>query len=325
MYEVFVTRKIPEEGLEILRRECKVECFGEERIPTKAEIIAGARDKEGLLCLLTDTIDAEVIDACPKLRAISTYSAGVNHIDVAYATRKGIIVTNAPSALTETTADLAFGLLLAIARRIPEGDRMMRRREFRGWAPTLLLGTDVYGSTIGIIGAGKIGTAVARRAKGFGMKILYASRKPNREIEELGGIKVEIDDLLREADFVTLHVPLTPETYHLIDERRLRMMKKTAYLINTARGPCVDERALVKCLKEGVIAGAALDVYEFEPAVTEELYEMENVVLAPHIGSATKKTRTNMAIMAATQLVKALKGEKPEHIVNPEVLVKNRI
>lgn len=320
MHSVFVTRKIPEEGLKILRACCEVEIFEADRMPTKQEIIKHARDKEGLLCLLTDTIDREVMDACPRLRAISTYSAGVNHIDISYATQKNIIVTNAPAALTETTADLAFALLLAVARRIPESDRFMRERKFNGWAPMLMLGHDVYGKTIGIVGAGKIGTAVARRAKGFSMNILYYSRKQNSEIEAMGGIKKDIDELCAESDFVSLHVPLSQETYHIIDERRLRLMKKTAFLINTSRGQCVDENALVRCLKEGVIAGAALDVFEFEPAVSEELYEMENVVLTPHIGSATLATRRNMAIMAAEQLVKALRGERPEYVVNPGVL-----
>ncbi|MGC8913260.1 MAG: 2-hydroxyacid dehydrogenase [Thermoplasmata archaeon] len=324
MYRVFVTRKIPDEGIKILERECRIEMFPEERIPEKHEIIEGAKDKEGILCLLTDTIDKDVIDACPDLRVISTYSAGVNHIDVAYATKKGIIVTNAPSALTDATADLAFALLMAVARRIPEGDRFVRARKFKGWAPTLMLGAEIYGKTLGIIGAGKIGTAVARRARGFSMRILYTSRKANPEMEAIGGVKVSIEELLQEADFVSLHVPLTPETYHLIDEHRLRLMKNTAFLINTARGQCVDEKALVKCLKEGVIAGAALDVFEFEPQITEELYKMENVVLTPHIGSATETTRKNMAIMAATQLLMGLGGKKPEHIVNPEVLTGRR-
>ncbi|HIE09303.1 MAG TPA: D-glycerate dehydrogenase [Armatimonadetes bacterium] len=324
--KVYVTRLLPGEALSRLEGECEVEVNPEERAPTKEEIIEHVRDKDGLLCLLTDKVDSEVMDSAPNLKVISNYAVGFDNIDVKAATERGIVVTNTPGVLTETTADLAWALLMAVARRIVEADKFTREGKFKGWSPTLLLGSDVYGKTLGIIGFGRIGRAVAKRAKGFEMRVLYydIERAPEEVERELNAQYVDLEALLKEADYISIHAPLTPETHHMIGERELKMMKPTAYLINTARGPIVDERALVRALKEGWIAGAALDVYENEPELTPGLAELPNVVLAPHIGSASAETRTKMAEMAVSNLLSVLKGERPENIVNPEVWGRRR-
>ncbi|HLS90617.1 MAG TPA: D-glycerate dehydrogenase [Limnochordia bacterium] len=320
---VYVTRPIPQAGLDLLRQECEVTVFeDQDRLPTKEEVIEGVRGKDALLCLLTEEITAEVMDAAPDLKVISNYAVGYNNIDVEAATARGIVVTNTPGVLTETTADFAWALLMAVARRVVEADRFTRAGKFQGWGPLLFLGSDVYGKCLGIIGMGRIGQAIARRARGFDMRVLYYNRRRvDPAIEnELQATYVPLDELLREADYVVLTVPLTPETHHLIGPRELAMMKPTAYLINPARGPVVDEKALVEALKNRTIAGAALDVFEEEPKLTPGLTELDNVVLAPHIASATTETRTKMAIMAAENLLAVLRNQRPKHIVNPEVL-----
>lgn len=320
-FRVLVTRRIPDAGLDILRDHAELDIFeGDYPIP-REELIRRIRGKDGLLCLLSDRIDVEIMDAAgPQLKVISNYAAGYNNIDVKAATERGIAVTNTPGALREATADLTWALLLSAARRIVEGDRYMRAGKFVGWGPKLLLGHDVWGKTIGIVGMGDIGGAVARRARGFNMRILYHNRRRNEVLEkELGAEYRALDDLLREADFITLHVPLTPETHHLIGRRELEMMKSTAVLINVARGEVVDEKALVEALRSGKIAAAGLDVYENEPEMSPGLAELENVVLTPHIGSATHTSRDTMARMAASNLLRALNGEKPVNLVNPEV------
>lgn len=324
--KVFVTRKIPEEGLKILEKECdEVQVFPHDRIPKKKEIIEGIKGKDGLLCLLTDPIDKEVISSGDRLKAISIYAAGYDNVDVKEATKRGIIVSNTPDVLTDATAELAWALLFAVARRVVEGDRFTRSGKFRGWSPLLMLGKRISGSTLGIIGAGRIGTAFALKSKGLNMKVLYYNRSKNEVLEkELGARKVSLEDLLKQSDFISIHLPLTPETYHLIGEKELSMVKKGAVIINTARGAIIDERALVKALKEKRIFGAGLDVYENEPEVNEELKKLDNVVLLPHIGSATFETRVKMAILAAENLVTSLKGEKPKYCVNPEVFDKLR-
>ncbi len=320
MFKVFVTRRIPEEGLKLLEKHCEVYVNPYDRVLTKKEIISNLKDKDGLLCLLTDKIDRDVIYSNPRLKAISNYAAGYDNVDVKAATEKGVPVTNTPDVLTETTAELAWSLLFAVARRIVEGDKFTRDGKFKGWAPLLMLGQDISGKTLGIIGAGRIGTAFALKSKGFNMEVLYIGRRRNKILEkELDAKKVDLHTLLKNADFISLHVPLTPETRHLIGEKELRMMKKNAILINTSRGAVVNEKALIKALKNKWIFGAGLDVYENEPCVSEELIEMDNVVLEPHIGSATLETRTRMAIMAAENLIASLKGEKPRNCVNPEV------
>lgn len=327
-FNVYVTREIPQAGLDLLREFCDVEVNPEDRVLAREELIEAVRGRDGVLCLLTDTVDDEVLEAAgPRCKVFSNYAVGYNNIDVEAATRRGIAVTNTPGVLTKTTAELAWALMLSVARRIVEADRFTRAGKFRGWSPMLFLGSDLSGKVLGIIGAGRIGTAMALMSRGFGMRVLYYDPKieRNETLEyELEAKKVDLERLLRESDFISIHVPLSDETRHLIDERALSLMKPTAYLVNTSRGPVVDEAALVRALKERRIAGAGLDVYENEPELAPGLAECDNVVLAPHIGSATLETRSKMAKMAASNLIAVLRGERPQHIVNPEVLEAKR-
>ncbi|RKY00395.1 D-glycerate dehydrogenase [Candidatus Poribacteria bacterium] len=320
--KVFITRMLPQPAIDMLKERFDVDIYEEDRAIPREVLLERVKGIDALLPLLTDKIDAEVMEAAgPNLKIIANYAVGYDNIDVEEATKRGIVVTNTPGVLTETTADLAWALLMAIARRIVEADKFTRAGKFKGWGPMMFLGSDVYGKTLGIVGAGRIGTAVAMRSKGFNMKVLYTDVRRNETLEkELGARKVELDELLRESDFISLHVPLTPETHHLIGERELKMMKKTAYLINTSRGPVIDEKALVEALKNGEIAGAALDVFENEPELTPGLAELDNVVLTPHIGSASVETRTRMATLAAENIIAYFEGKRPPTVVNPEVL-----
>jgi glyoxylate reductase len=322
--KVYVTRELPERGMKIIRERFDAEVWPEYGPPPKEEIIRKARNVDALVTLLSDKIDAEVFDAAPKLKIVAQMAVGFDNIDVAEATKRGIYVTNTPGVLTETTADFAWALLMAVARRVVEADKYVRSGQWKvSWHPSMLLGRDVYGATLGIVGAGRIGTAVARRAKGFNMKILYYDVVPMPpEIEkELGAERVDLDTLLKESDFVSIHVPLIKETYHLINEAKLRLMKRTAYLINNSRGPVIDEKALYKALKEGWIAGAALDVFEQEPTPMDNpLLKLDNVVVAPHISSASYETRSRMAEMVAENLVAFFEGRAPPNLVNPEVV-----
>ncbi|MEM4700513.1 MAG: glyoxylate reductase [Candidatus Bathyarchaeia archaeon] len=322
--KVYVTRELPERGMKIIKERFDAEVWPEYGPPPKDEIIRKARDVDALVTLLSDKIDAEVFDAAPKLKIIAQMAVGYDNIDVAEATKRGIYVTNTPGVLTETTADFAWALLMAIARRVVEADKYVRSGQWKvSWHPSMMLGRDVHGATLGILGAGRIGTAVARRAKGFNMKIIYYDVIPMPpEVEkELGARRVDLDTLFREADFLSIHVPLTKETYHIVNEEKLRLMKKTAYIINTSRGPVVDEKALYKALKEGWIAGAALDVFEQEPTPMDNpLLKLDNIVVAPHIASASYETRSKMAEMVAENLVAFFEGRQPPNLVNPEVI-----
>ncbi|HHY08498.1 MAG TPA: D-glycerate dehydrogenase [Corynebacteriales bacterium] len=322
--KVLVTRKLPDEAMRLLYETCEVELNPYDRAMTEDEIIEGLNDKQGLLCLLTDTINAQIMDAAKNLKVISNYAVGFDNIDVKAATERRILVTNTPGVLTETTADLTWALLMAAARRIVEADGFMRRGEYKGWGPMLFLGGDVFGKTLGLIGMGRIGSAVARRAAGFNMRVLYYDMNRLSEDEEkaFGVEYAEFDEVLKESDFVSLHVPLLSSTWHLIGERELSLMKLTSYLINTSRGPVVDEKALVEALRSCRIAGAGLDVYENEPEMAPGLHELENVVLLPHIASASVDTRTKMGTMAAHNLIAGLVGELPKNCVNPEVFSK---
>ena len=289
-----------------------------------AELIARLKGRQGLVCLITDTIDAPLLAACPDLKVVSNVAVGFNNIDVAAATSRGVVVTNTPDVLTETTADFAWTLLMATARRVVEADRYVREGKFTQWEYMLLLGGDVHGKTLGIIGFGRIGRAIARRALGFNMRVLYqdaVAANPATE-RELRATRTDTATLLRESDFVTLHTPLLPETQHLINAKSLRTMKKTAYLINASRGPVVDEAALAQALKEGWIAGAGIDVFEREPEVHPALMGLPNVVLAPHIASASSDTRLKMANLAVDNCLAVLEGKTPPTPVNPEVFAK---
>ncbi|MDI3547968.1 MAG: glyoxylate reductase [Halanaerobiales bacterium] len=320
--KVYITRKLPQKALDMIAAECDMEVNPHDRVMTREELKEAIKGIDGLLCLLTDTIDAELLDLNPDLKVIANYAVGFNNIDIAACTERGIPVSNTPGVLTDTTADFAWTLLMATARRLVEADQFTRAGKYKGWGPMLLLGGDVFGKTLGIIGMGRIGQAVAKRAKGFEMKVLYydAYRRTVEEEKELGIEYRDLENLLQEADFVTIHVPLMPETEHLIGEKELKLMKKTAYLINTARGPIVDERALVKALKNNEIAGAGLDVYEEEPELAPGLTELDNVILAPHIASASIETRTKMAVIAAKNLLAGLKGEEMPNLLNPDSL-----
>lgn len=321
--KIFVTRKIPQVGLDVLAKEFTVTINPYDRVLDKKEIINGIKGKDGLLCLLTDLIDKEVINAEPQLKMIASYAVGYDNIDIAAATKRGIPVSNTPGVLTQTTAELAWALLFSVARRIVEGDTFTREGNFKGWAPMLMLGQDVSHKTLGVIGTGRIGTAFALKSKGFHMNVLYTDEQRNEQLEQqLGAKKVPLSQLLKESDFISIHVPLTKTTHHLIDEEQLRMMKKTAVLINTARGPIINEKALVKALTEQWIFGAGLDVYENEPELSEEIRHLKNVVLQPHTGSGTIETRTKMALMAAENMMIGLKGGIPPNCVNTEVFQK---
>ena len=321
--KIFVTRKIPQPGLDLLQRELELEINPENRVLTKEEIIKGMQGKDGLLCLLTDSIDKDVIYSEPKLKMIASYAVGYDNIDVPAATKRGIPVSNTPGVLTDATAEMAWALLFSVTRRIVEGDTFTRAGRFEGWDPMLMHGQDVSNKTLGIIGAGRIGTSFALKSKGFNMNVLYADDRVNNVLEqELKAKKVDFYQILKSSDFVSLHVPLNKETHHLIGEKELKMMKKTAVLINTSRGPVIDEQVLVKALKERWIFGAGLDVYEYEPDISEELKKLDNVILQPHSASATIETRTKMAIMAAENMIAGLKGEIPPNCVNKEIFQK---
>jgi glyoxylate reductase len=318
--KVFVSRSLPGHALRPLEDACEVRLNTEDRAVTRKELLEGVKGCEGILCLLSERIDREVMNAAgDMLRVISNYAVGYNNIDVDEATRRGILVCNTPGVLTEATADLAWALLLAAARRIVEADRMVRQGGFKGWAPEMLLGIEISGKTMGIAGMGRIGSAVARRAAGFGLKIIYADENRNEIMEKkLGARMVDKNTLLKESDFISLHLPLTDDTRHYISERDFDMMKPDAVLVNASRGPVVDEKALIKALSERRIAAAGLDVYEREPEVEPGLAQLDNVILAPHLGSATLETRTKMAEMAVRSLLDALQGKIPEHCVNPQ-------
>lgn len=320
---MFVTREIPERGLRIIKERINAEVWSGYAPPSKQVIIQKVANVDAIISLLSDEIDAKVFDAAPNLKIVAQLAVGYDNIDIKEATKRGIYVTNTPGVLTETTADFAWTLLMALARRIVEADRYIRSGKWRvGWHPSMILGRDVNRATIGIVGLGRIGQAVAKRAKCFNMQTLYydVARKPELE-EDLGVEYVELDKLFIKSDFISLHVPLTKSTYHLINEKKLKLMKKTAYLINNSRGPVVDENALYKALITGQIAGAGLDVFEQEPtSIGNPLLELENVVVAPHISSASYETRSRMAEMAAENLVAFFEDRVPPNLVNKEVL-----
>jgi len=319
---VYVTRELPGDAVERLRQATNVRVWTEELPPPRDVLLREAAVADGLLTLLTDRIDAELMDTAPRLRVVSNMAVGYDNIDVAEATRRAILVTNTPGILTETTADFAFALLMAAARRVVEADRYTHQGRWKTWGPQVLLGQDVYAACLGIVGLGGVGLEVAKRARGFGMRILYHDhRRRPREERRYGLVHTELDQLLREADFVSLHVPLTSETHHLIGERELSLMKPTAILVNTARGPIVDQRALYRFLKERRITAAALDVTEVEPIPMDDpLLTLDNVIIAPHIASASVSTRTRMASVAADNLLAALRGEVPPNCVNRQAL-----
>lgn len=321
MKKVYVTRRVPQKALDLLEAEFRLEVNPHDRILTREELAEAAQDAEGLLCLLTDQIDGKLLDKMPRLKMVANCAVGYDNINVRACTERNIVVSNTPGVLTETTADMAWALLMAAARRVAEADRYVREEKFKAWAPMLLLGEDVYKRVLGIVGMGRIGAAVAKRASGFNMTVLYYAphRKSPQEEQELGVEYRNLEDLIREADYISLHVPLNETTRHLLGRQEFKQMKQTAYLINTSRGPVIDEKALVEALKNKELAGAALDVYENEPQLEPGLAEMDNVTLAPHIASATVETRTKMAVMAAENLLAGLKGEKIPNLINREL------
>lgn len=319
---VYVSRPLPAPGTSLLRAAgFDIDQHEVDAPPARPDLLAHVGGKSALLSMLTESIDGELMEAAPALRVVANLAVGFDNVDVAEATERGIVVTNTPDVLTEATADLTWALTLAAARRLGEGDRLVRSGEWEGWSPTQLLGQSIGGSTIGIIGMGKIGRAVARRARGFAMTVLYHNRTPDPTAEsELGARFVDLDTLLRESDVISIHTPLTDATRHLIGGDALERMKSSAVLVNTARGPVVDEAALVDALRAGTIAAAGLDVFEREPALATGLVELPNVVLAPHIGSATIDARSAMVKLCCDNIIAVLTGDPPLTPVNPEAL-----
>jgi glyoxylate reductase len=319
--KVFATHELFEEARQILGENCEMEYWAKAERPPREELLRRVQGKEGLICLLTEKINDEFLRAAPKLRIAANVAVGFDNIDVAACTRRGVAATNTPGVLDETTADFAWTLLMAVARRLGEGEALARSGIWKGWDLDQLVGTDVWGKTLGIVGFGRIGRAVARRAGGFQMKVIYtdALRVPESVEKELNATFCDMNTLLAESDFISVHVPLLPETRGLFDSPKFYRMKPTAFLINTSRGPVVDEAALVAALEERKIAGVALDVYENEPFIHPGL-KRPNVVLAPHIASASLETRTKMACIAANNVVSLFAGQRPPNILNPEVL-----
>jgi glyoxylate reductase len=327
MSRVFVTLPLPSPGIDMLKERFEVTMMEAEGMPPEVlkKHIAEA-DPVGIIGMVNVPISDDVMAAAPHLRVVANYAVGYNNVDVAAATRRGVLVTNTPGVLTDATADLAFALILSVARRVVESDRFLREGKFKGWKADLLLGSDVYGQVLGIIGFGRIGQAVARRGLGFNMSILYSdARRANPEVEsELRAQYVPLDELLRKADYVTIHADLNDQTRHMISERELKLMGPDHYLVNAARGPIVDEKALVRALKEGWIKGAGRDVYEHEPKTEPGLTDCWNAVLLPHLGSATVTARAAMAETAARNLIAAVDGQTPPNLVNPEALAVRR-
>ncbi len=310
---VFISSTLPREAVGLIPRDFTLDYNNSEVPLSKAELVSRLNGKDGLICHIISTIDEEVLASAPTLKVVANVAVGYNNIDVAAARRRGVIVTNTPDVLTETTADFAWTLLMATARRVVEADHYARSGRWTAWKWDLLWGADVHGTTLGIVGFGRIGRAVARRALGFNMRVLYhdAVRADAAVERELSATATDLETLLREADFVTLHTNLTPETRHLIGERTLRLMRKSAIVVNAARGPIVDEAALARALREGWIAGAGLDVFEEEPRIHPDLLPLQNVVLAPHIASASRDTRIAMATLAVRNCVAVLEGKAP--------------
>jgi glyoxylate reductase len=304
---IFVTRTLPSSVMARLEQAGAVEVYsGPDPIPAP-ELVARVAGKDALVCMLTERIDKAFLDAVPSLKIVANVAVGYNNIDVPFARSKGVVITNTPDVLTESVAELTWGLILGITRRLAEGDRLVRRGEWKGWAFDFMLGTDLRGKQLGLVGLGRIGRAVAAKAAAFGMRVAYTARRAELD----GAEAMSLDKLLTTSDVVSLHVPLTDDTRHLIDRRALARMKRSSYLINTARGPVVDEEALAWALREGLIAGAALDVYEHEPVVHPDLLALENVLLVPHLASGTIETRTAMAMLAADNVVAVLSGQPP--------------
>lgn len=317
MKKVYITSDIPDAGINKLKEYFEVVVNNSGRTLGKEELIGQIKDADAVICLLSDNIDKYVLESAKKVKIFANYAVGYNNIDIEEASKNRIMVTNTPDVLTDATADLAWALLFSTARRVVEADKFTREDKFKGWHPKMFLGADITGKTLGIIGAGRIGRAFAKRSIGFDMKILYHNRNRNEAFEEeYNAIWVDKETLLKEADFISLHCPLTEETRHSIGKQELDIMKKSAILINTSRGPVIDEKALAQALKEGKILGAGLDVFENEPAIEEELKDLWNVVILPHIGSATTETRDKMAVMAAENVIDALMGGKPRNLVN---------
>ena len=322
--KIYVTRQLPEEALAPLRTCGDVHVWEFDQAIPRETLLQEMSDTAALLSMVTERIDDGLLDHAPQLRIVANMAVGYDNVDVPTLTRRGIVLTNTPGVLTETTADLTFALMLGIARRIGEGDRRVRAGQWPVWSPFVFLGTDIHHATLGIIGLGRIGAAVARRAQGFDMRVLYHNRSPNTEAEEqLGCTWVDMDTLLSESDFVVVLVPLSPETRQLISTPQLKKMKPTAFLVNAARGPTVDARALYVALRDRVIAGAALDVTDPEPLPADApLLTLDNCLVVPHIGSASIATRTRMATLAAENIVAFLHGQRPPTPVNPEILQK---
>ena len=319
-WNVYVTNEIPKPALDMLAEYCDTEVNRTGQVLTKPQLLEKVKGRDAVLSLLTDPIDAEVMDAAKGAKIFANYAVGYNNIDIPSATERGIMISNTPGVLTDTTAEMAWALLFSTARRVVESDKYTRMGKYKGWGPMLFLGQSVMNRTVGVIGAGRIGLSFAKRAKAFDMKVLYTDIAANPQFEkETDGQFVTLETLLKESDFVSIHTPLLPETFHLMSEQEFKLMKKTAILINTSRGPVVDESALVKALQSGEIWGAGLDVYEFEPEFSEGLMELDNAIICPHIASATIDTRTKMGTIAVSNILAAMRGELPPNCLNPEV------